>query len=163
MKSQRMRLAMRGTVIFGPRKEARRCELAPAPMIQPVAVFEKVNHRRKYMTAVGDTLSAARDIETSARMMCMVTAVRDCAASTLIVWLGGLIAFSGSSQERWWGMLRVSWLVPCGAVRSLSDTGACATVMPARLSIAVGTDDVHAGKLGEDCHRKDCACVSGQP
>jgi hypothetical protein len=69
MKSQRMRLAMRGTVIFG--------------HVEKLAfAFSYLRRRRKCMTVVGDTLSAARDIETSARMMCMVTAVRDCAAST---------------------------------------------------------------------------------
>ncbi len=46
MKSQRMRLAMRGTVIFG--------------HIEKLAfAFSYLRRRRKCMTVVGDTLSAA--------------------------------------------------------------------------------------------------------
>src|SRR3984893_2457671 len=51
-----------------------------------------VTNAKKNMTAVGDTLSAARDIGTSARIMCMVTSARDCAAFRNRLLSGGLIA-----------------------------------------------------------------------
>jgi hypothetical protein len=42
-------------------------------MIQLVAVLEKVKSSTQRVTVVGDTLSAARDIVTATRMMCIVT------------------------------------------------------------------------------------------
>jgi hypothetical protein len=41
------------------RKEARIRALVSSPIFAPIAVFEKLNRRSKFMTVVGDTLSAA--------------------------------------------------------------------------------------------------------
>jgi hypothetical protein len=42
-------------------------------MIQSAAVLEEVKSPTQRVTVVGDTLSAARDIVTDTRMMCIVT------------------------------------------------------------------------------------------
>jgi hypothetical protein len=133
----------------------------------PVAVFEKINQRRKCMTLVGDRLSAARDIGTSARMMCIVTLRARLRTKYVIVWFGGLITFSASTLERWWGSPRIAWLFPCGAVRSLSGAGACATVLPPQRSSELCDLTRQYRDIGHDCiddrKRKDCACGSRQP
>jgi prephenate dehydrogenase len=55
------------------RKEVRICVFVSSPMIQLVAVLQEVKSSTQRVTVVADTLSAARDIVTATRMMCIVT------------------------------------------------------------------------------------------
>jgi prephenate dehydrogenase len=55
------------------RNEVRICVFVSSPMMQLVAVLEEVKSPTQRVTVVGDTLSAARDIVTATRMMCIVT------------------------------------------------------------------------------------------
>jgi hypothetical protein len=81
-------------VIRAHRKELRICLLVSSPMIQSIAVLEEVKSSTQRVTVVGDTLSAARDIVTAVRMMCIVTLRAGVRTKYVIVWLGGLIVFS---------------------------------------------------------------------
>src|SRR5882762_2955053 len=56
------------------------------------------------------------------------------ALETLFIGRGVSSPFSGSSQERWWGLRRVSSPFLSGAAHSPWHGGACATVSLARLS-----------------------------
>jgi hypothetical protein len=70
---QSCRITSNMSVHSSQRKEVRICVFVTSPMIQSAAVLEEVKSPTQRVTVVGDTLSAARDIVTDTRMMCIVT------------------------------------------------------------------------------------------